>query len=52
MVSVARKAAALPLIGRGKLVLLERVIVAVVGVLGVRTVSRMAGLAERADSLA
>jgi len=52
IVSVAKKALVLPLIGRGKLVLFWMVTVVTVGLLTSRTVSRMAGEAESADSLA
>ena len=50
--SVARKALTLPLIGSGKLVVFWIVIVVRLSWSGVTTVSRMAGEAARADSLA
>lgn len=50
MVSLARKALALPLIGSGKLVLFWILTTVTVGEEGSRTVSRIAGDAESADS--
>lgn len=52
MVSLAKKALALPLIGRGKLVLFWIEIVVVVGSVVERIVSRMAGEAVSAESAA